>query len=346
MPSRLYALERAPDLPADMLSMMLASERDVLFSIAKNYCVGAGDIIDAGIFMGASTHSFVRGLEQNPHGTCRIHAYERAIISKDLAALRPDLGRPRESYGDRLRAIVSSIGGNVELHTGDILGAEYNGTIEVLFLDVMKRRDIFRKCNALFMGNLIPGHSLVVQQDHYWPLNWYIAAYMQLLGDYFTIVDRAETSCIFLNTKALPAEVVDHDPLDDLAPNQIVALLDRARDTGTTPFQVMMMELCVAAYGVQSGNPAIAKSRLAEFEAKFEPSIRQTSPRAVALYQRLSVVCAQGADPLALSRAPRKTQKIEAAAGAPPTAASASAATGRHEIDVSDEREPLAPSPT
>jgi hypothetical protein len=332
MPSRLYTLERAPDLPDDMLSMMLAAERDVLFSIAKNYCVGAGDIIDAGIFMGASTHCFVRGLAQNPRGTCRIHAYERAIVGKALAALRPDLGHPRDSYGDPLRAILSRIGGNVELHIGNILEVDYSGAIEVLFLDIMKQRDTFRKCNALFMGNLIPGHSLVIQQDHYWPLNWYIATYMQLLEEYFTIVDRAETSCIFLNTKALPADVVNHDPLDGLSPAHIVALLDRARDTGTTPFQVMMMELCVVAYGMQSGNPAITKSRLAEFEAKFDPAVRQTSPRVVALYRKLRVLYAQGSDPTALSRAPRH--------GLGDTA------TGPREIGVSPERKPLAPSPT
>ena len=316
--SRPYALERAPDLPPDMLSMMLPAERDVLFSIAKNYCVGAGDIIDAGVFLGASTHCFVRGLEQNPRGTGRIHAYERAIIGRPLAKLRPDLGRPKDNYSDQLRAILSRIGGDVELHIGDILEADYRGTVEVLFLDIMKQRETFRKCNALFMGKLIPGHSLVIQQDHYWPMNWYIAAYMQLLEDYFTIVDRAETSCIFLNTKALPAEVVNHDPLDGLSSAQIVALLDRARDTGTTPFQVMMMELCVAAYGMQSGNPAITESRLAEFEAKFDPSLRQTSPRVVALHRRLRGLYQQGSDPTALSWAPRKTQESEATAAAPP----------------------------
>lgn len=318
MPSRLYALEPAPDLPPDMLSMMLPAERDVLFSIAKNHCVGAGDIVDAGVFMGASTHCFVRGLEQNPRGTCRIHSYERAIIGKPLAALRPDLGRLRESYGDQLRAILSRIGGNVELHIGDILGADYSGTIEVLFLDLMKQRETFRKCNALFMGKLIPGHSLVIQQDHYWPMNWYIPAYMQLLEDYFTIVDRAETSCIFLNTKALPVEVVDHDPLDGLSPAQIVSLLDRARDTGTTPFQVMMMELCVAAYGMLSGNPAITERRLAEFEAKFGPSVEQTSRRVNSRYQRLRALHAEGADPSALGTAPRAKQPRQSDGSASP----------------------------
>jgi len=317
MPSRLYALEPAPDLPPDIMSMMLAAERDVLFSIAKNYCIGVGDIIDAGLFLGASTHCFVRGLEQNPRGTCRIHAYERAIVGRPLAKLRPDLGRPKDSYSDQLRAILSRIGGNVELHIGDILDADYSGTVEVLFLDIMKQRETFRRCNALFMGKLIPGHSLVIQQDHYWPMNWYIPAYMQLLEDYFTIVDRAETSCIFLNTKALPVDVVDRDPLDGLSPAQIVALLDCTRDRGTTPFQVMMMELCVVAYGMQSGNPAITESRLAEFEAKFDPSVRQTSPRVVALHRRLRGLYQQGSDPTALSRAPRQTQESEATAAPP-----------------------------
>ena len=192
---RPYSLEIfAAALPSSIISLMLPAERDILFSIAKHYYQNRGDIIDAGIFMGASTFCFAKGLIVNPkyNGSHHIHSYEKAIVRDNMArstAIRDKLGDAGSDFSQYLRCSLSPFRNIVKLHIGDITTMSYEGNVEVLFLDILKTRDIFRSCNVMFMGRLIPGCSLVVQQDYYWSANWYINAYMEFLNSYFTIVD-------------------------------------------------------------------------------------------------------------------------------------------------------------
>jgi hypothetical protein len=92
--ARPYALETAPELPRGLASMMVEGERDILYSIAKNYCSGHGDIIDAGLYWGASTYCYCHGLIRNTANTqrVRIHSYERAIVYPALPKAFPGVG--------------------------------------------------------------------------------------------------------------------------------------------------------------------------------------------------------------------------------------------------------------
>lgn len=271
---RPYVLEKAPPLPAQFVSMMFASERDILYSIAKHYYQNLGDIIDAGIFLGASTYCFAKGLAENPRysGEFHIHSYERAIVTPAMARSGSEglaLGPTGSDYSDYLRTLIAPLGDAVRLHCGDIREERYSGNVEVLFLDILKTRTIFQKCNHMFMGSLIPKHSLVIQQDYFWHLDWYINAYMELLSEYFIIVDMAETSCVFLNVKAIPRELTEGDPLIGLKGAEIVRLLQQSRNRSSTLFQYMMSELCIVDYAIKAGLAGLATNKLTEFRSQF-----------------------------------------------------------------------------
>jgi hypothetical protein len=287
--NRPYALEHAPALPPiipwpaatagtpsgrrQIPSMMFPNERDILFSIAKSYYTGAGDIIDAGIFFGASTFCFCQGLVCNPiyeEKSC-IHSYDMAPMNAGTLRWLPDIGQVGSDYGAYLGQLIRSwdYRGTVKLHIGDINKMDYEGKVEVLFLDILKSRSTLKKCNALFMNHLIPGRSIVIQQDYYWHQNWYINAYMELLRDYFLIVDSAETSCIFINTKKIPKDMLTEDMLVDLSETDIVGLLDSCKGTAHSLFQYMMTELCVVTYAMEIRSMSLARERLQIFDVQF-----------------------------------------------------------------------------
>ena len=53
-------------VPDDVLmwpSMMTKDEVSLVYRLAAAHYSGRGEIVDAGIFLGASTHAFARGLE-------------------------------------------------------------------------------------------------------------------------------------------------------------------------------------------------------------------------------------------------------------------------------------------
>lgn len=281
---RLYAIERAPDLPAGMRSLMLRSERDILYSIAKNYYSGSGDIIDAGIFMGASTFCFAKGLE-NAGRAGNIHSYEFGVVTQGMLRQAPgagDLGADCRGYLTSL--LGESIGASFNpdnLHFGDIREANYSGDVEVLFLDIMKQYDTYVKCNEMFMSRLIPGRSLVIQQDFYWRPSWYIVASMEALSAYFEVVDNAGTSCVFLNTKAIPPDVISRDPLAGMNANQILQLIEHAMDGYITVEQFLQLELCCVQFILKSGDLTAASERLDKFEQRLPTFMRGAARRSI-----------------------------------------------------------------
>lgn len=299
---RPYILDRAPPLPVEIVSMMFPSERDILYSIAKHYYRGHGDIIDAGIYLGASTFCFAKGLAENPNQTKQfhIHSYERAVVTPAMLrndAVRAAIGPLNSDYSSYLRQLLAPLGDAVRLHCGDILKEQYDGTIEVLFLDIMKTRLLFQKCNVMFIGRLIPNHSLVIQQDYYWHLDWYINAYMELLSDCFEIVDSAETSCVFLSVKQVPRAMVERDPLIPLRGKEVIELLERSRNRTTNLFQYMMSELCLIHYTATTGYGGIAADRMNAFKSQFgrvlanlaeQPSIKRVRAASAATAKKVA----------------------------------------------------------
>jgi len=81
-----------------------------------------------------------------------------------------------------------------------------------------------------FFPHLIPGRSLVVQQDylyHHW-VAW-LHVTMELYADYFEYVcDTEVNSAVFLNTKPIPESVLRRHSVESLSVDERCVLMDRA----------------------------------------------------------------------------------------------------------------------
>jgi hypothetical protein len=237
----MLALERRPwsdvELPAEVLrapSMLSQSERRALYVLARDYFQGAGRIVDAGCFLGGSTIALAAGLRdraQEPENS--------AIVSYDLFRVEPytlehfrdDL--PSTSTGDSFRpafdANLSGFPGRYDVREGDIREIGWSGEpIEILFLDIVKTWEISDSVLSDFFPHLIPGRSVLVQQDCLWGTHPWLQVTMEILREYFACVDWIDGSAIYLHTGAIPDEVLRVCMKDATPPETKLQMMDRA----------------------------------------------------------------------------------------------------------------------
>jgi hypothetical protein len=111
-----------------------------------------------------------------------------------------------ESFLEILRENIRTCSDCVELVTGDITQQSIDEPIEVLFLDVCKTPAVNSHIIKKFFSRLIPGRSVVIQQDfvHEW-LPW-LPITMGLFEPYFQFlgVIGESPSAVWLNTRAIP----------------------------------------------------------------------------------------------------------------------------------------------
>lgn len=287
---RPFALEPAPPLPSGMASMMKPAELDLLFSLAKNAYRGHGVIVDAGIFLGASTYCFAEGCRANPQATRTlarssrhkvIHSFERALVTQPMRGfqrLADKLGEVGTDYGPYLRSILAPYDAEVALHLGDIVKADWQpAAIEILFLDVLKTPALMRHCNARFLPHLIPGESYVIQQDFYWHLAWWINLFMSVYQDYFEPADHAETSQVFKLLKALPVTASEDNVATSLSPSRILAHLDGSPFKGGEVAQYCMSELATVNFILQTMGARVAELRFRDLQERFGRTLVELS---------------------------------------------------------------------
>jgi hypothetical protein len=94
-----------------------------------------------------------------------------------------------------------------------------------------------------FFPHLIPGRSLVIQQDylyHHW-VGW-LHVTMEFYADYFEYVcDTEVNSVVFLHTRKIPDTVLRANTVDSLTIEEKTALMDRAADRFAGPKREMVL---------------------------------------------------------------------------------------------------------
>src|SRR5688572_29212469 len=83
IPGVAFSPEAAPAAVLDHPSMMSLEEKSLLYLLARDLYTGEGSIVDAGLFMGASTVAFASGLRENRHA--RRQQASKPIQSYDIA---------------------------------------------------------------------------------------------------------------------------------------------------------------------------------------------------------------------------------------------------------------------
>lgn len=204
-------------------SMMSGVEKRILFNLARRHYTGKGIIVDAGIFLGASTVCFGEGIRRNTAAE-QIHqnwakpiiSFERGIINTGMPAFFErhkvtGMGAVGETFAPAVRANIAPVAEMVDLRIGDIMETATNVTspVEILFLDVLKLPEISRLAIRQFFPRLIPGQSIVVQQDYFIDLLPFIRTDQEFFADHFTYIGEAGSSALFLCTRAITEDAID-----------------------------------------------------------------------------------------------------------------------------------------
>lgn len=196
-------------------SMLTLEEKRMLRWLTANYYSGEGIICDLGAFIGGSTVSLADGLAASGRNDKLIHSYDFFRSSSRLwEKYMAQSGKPWPENGDvmnEVREMLQDYDHLITFYQGDFMQSPVpEGPIEICFVDISKTAEINDHLISKYFTKLIPGKSIVVQQDyfHFTPL-WDIVT-MEILKDYFTPIGYTEEySALFLYTRELDAEGIE-----------------------------------------------------------------------------------------------------------------------------------------
>ena len=245
-------------------SMLTTYELAMLYSLARDYYSGEGEIVDLGTLLGVGTHVMARGVFANPkvaNKTRRIFSHDLYLMENQSHFLpETDSGntgsvfwRFLEINRDYLDLIVPSPGDVTKLHWK-------NAPIEILFIDLAKSWSTNVHLLKTHFRHLIPGKSVVIQQDYVHAPEPWVALTMELLREYFDkLYFVYGASAVYLLKKPIPTEVLATD-LQQLSVARISQMFTTARNHATDA--VAQVLKCCEAWILAERNEFEAASRL------------------------------------------------------------------------------------
>jgi SAM-dependent methyltransferase len=226
-----------PAACANVPTMLVPDELRLLHHLAEDYYSGTGVIVDGGSFLGGSTVALADGLRRNPRrrklgAEKLIHSFDRFEVEEwTRGVFFPKSTPAGQSFREQFDRNIAPYADLVEVHAGDVCAHSWSGgPIEILFIDIAKHWTVCDWVTWQFFPHLIPGRSLVVQQDylyHHW-VGW-LHVTMELYAGYFEYVcDTDVNSVVFLNTKRIPEGVLRRNSVESLTLAEKIELMDRA----------------------------------------------------------------------------------------------------------------------
>lgn len=189
-------------------TMLTDEECRLLFWLARDYVNGTGALVDLGCFAGGSTSRLAAGVVAAGR-TTTVHAYDRFTVGDSQkrkylypAGVRPFTGNSMIGAVKELLRRWQTI---IRLYPGEITERTWDaGPIELLFIDAGKTPAAADFIARTFMPHLIPGHSIVIQQDYqHWRQPW-LAAQMERLSDCFEPAGWCENGTVFFLCTRVP----------------------------------------------------------------------------------------------------------------------------------------------
>lgn len=225
-------------LPHRLAGMLGVAEEQMFYFLAKEYFAGRGVIVDAGSYLGRSAYAFAQGLRANPAyrpERDRVHCFDLFVVLDDLMM---DMARDERgngpTRGQSTRAVferqVAPVRDVLDVHEGDFLTVQWpRQPVEILMVDVAKSVQLGKRIVDLFFPCLVPGVSIVVQQDdhHAWLPHLHVV--MEHLADCFEIaVRRVDATAVFLLTKEMPPAALERARAYDFTVQEQIDLMGRA----------------------------------------------------------------------------------------------------------------------
>lgn len=231
-----------PDRVLSWPSMMTKDEISLIYRLAAAYWSGQGLIVDAGIFLGASTQAFAEGVECGGRATdafVPVRSYDLAVwvASMDGYLDRPDVTdaigcnslSDGASYADALSRLLEPFANKVELTIGNIIEtARTELPVEIAFYDCLKAAERDLAVFNAFAPHYIPGRTVILQQDYFYESAAEHKIRQELYARHYTFLGQVGSTAVFRLDSALPLEAFRRDPLPDLPVVDRITLLEQA----------------------------------------------------------------------------------------------------------------------
>jgi SAM-dependent methyltransferase len=228
---------QVPAACANVPTMLIPDELRLLHYLADEGYTGEGCIVEAGCFLGGSTVALADGLRRNLRRRRQaeeklIHSYDRFQIEGwTIAPYFSESAQVGDSFKPLFERNIAPYAELVEVHAGDVRSLPWTGgPIEILFLDIAKHWTVCDWVTWQFFPGLIPGKSVVIQQDYLYD-TWtaWLHVTMEFYSEYFEYVcDTGFNSVVFLNTKRIPEDVLREKTVESLTTEEKIELMDRA----------------------------------------------------------------------------------------------------------------------
>ncbi len=273
-----------PIVVADAPVTMLADEEVALLRwLGAHRFTGEGAIVDAGCFLGGSTHALASGIAAAGVESSRprpIVSYDRFIVEEEpeiYTGGNYEGVRCGESFRPLFERNIAAHADKVEIHEGDICADPWDGgLIEILFIDVAKSEPVHDHLVQSFFPALEPGRSIVVQQDFLWCSYPWIVATMEYFRDYFEVLDDMPWATrVYLYKKRIPAELLKGFKIGVLPADERARLIDAARETVPEDYKGML-HLSKAALYDQIGDRARCAQMLLDIYSLYPDSMARS----------------------------------------------------------------------
>lgn len=175
--------------PAARVPTMLTPEERQLYHWLGRRVQGDGATVDLGAYAGGSAARLLSGLALSGR-RFHVHSYDRFRSSRTFwARFMPDEPLPEADDADLLPVVRRHLGhweGKVTLHVGDIGQMLWTaGPIQILSVDAAKGAVLADHIAEQFLPALVPGRSILVQQDYLMSVQPWLCAQMVGLRDCF-----------------------------------------------------------------------------------------------------------------------------------------------------------------
>ncbi|MBN8632627.1 MAG: hypothetical protein J0L76_17455 [Rhodobacterales bacterium] len=241
---------------------MLTPEEGRLYHWLGRRAQGVGATVDLGAYAGGSAARLLSGLEVSGP-VFHLHSYDRFRSSRTFwARFMPDEPLPEAEDADLLPVVRRHLApweGHVTLHVGDIGEMRWTGgPVEILAVDAAKGSAMADHIAAEFFPALVPGRSILVQQDYLMAVQPWLPAQMVALRDCFLpLAFVPKVGLVFLCLSPVTPEALAAARVDSLTDGK---LMQRVREAagwheGMVPRSMFkaMLEQVKAHPGVRLG---------------------------------------------------------------------------------------------
>lgn len=279
-------LKVIPQSVLDHPGMISRQERHLLYTLTRRDYHGAGLVIDAGVFLGASTVALSQGLADNDFPATipkPIQSFEMAVVRANFErhARKNHLPRPQvgESFEQILRTQIAHTATYVDLHIGDILDFDASSLnkVEIAFLDILKNKKICEYCFYSFVPKIIEGGYLI-QQDYFFDDLPFIKYMTEMLDDHLIYRGEVRSSALF-QIKRTIAESTIRDRVRKLSVDDKLRLHAQAEGRTASRNRQYIMQLSRARLLVGLGRIAEATAVWEKADDDFKDEVFDVNGR-------------------------------------------------------------------